>query len=63
MPVRPEDGVWSPETGVIDNCETPNLGPLNSGPPEEQEALSTYEPSLQFLNYGLWRSKQEVELP
>jgi hypothetical protein len=42
------EGVRSPGTGIIDNCELPcGCWELNPGPLEEQPVLSTAEPSLQ----------------
>ena len=53
-PQMPEDGVKSPETGVLDGCKLPrgcswsNLCPL-----EDQPVLLATELSLYHLNYYL----------
>lgn len=51
FPRKPERGVAHLGTGVIDGCEVPSrCGELNLCPPEEQQVLSTTEPTLQRLN-------------
>jgi E3 ubiquitin-protein ligase NEDD4 len=45
---RPEEGLGSPGTGDVEDCEPPcGCWDLNSGPSEDQSVLLTAEPSLQ----------------
>lgn len=46
-PNRPEEGIGSPEPGVVGGCEPCVCWELNSGPLKEQQAFLAAEPSLQ----------------
>lgn len=47
VPVEPEEGTRTPETGVTDSCEAPcGCRELNSGPLQEQYVFLTAELSL-----------------
>ena len=58
-PLKPEEGVRTSGTGVMDGCRLPcGCWELNSGPLEEQPVLLTTEPSLQPQKSVFFNRKQ-----
>lgn len=57
----PEESIWSPRTGVIGDCELPDMGAGNQTDPlEEQCACRTAELSLQTQEASFWSSQKRV---